>query len=106
MASPEQKETTEKAQEEIAGKGQPEGKRDGLERSDIELVAWVLAGFIIGATLEVTTASAIIIAAVVLTAIVRLYLEGAHRNPRPSVGMAPLFLLGWGVGLFVRALVS
>ncbi|MFQ5874011.1 MAG: hypothetical protein ACE5JL_09445 [Dehalococcoidia bacterium] len=109
MAHPEQKETTEKPEEETAREGQPERRWYGLERSDLELIAWVVAGFVIGVALKVTTASAIIITVVVLVAIARLYYEGTQRsygNPRPGIGMAPLFLLGWGLGLFVRALVS
>ena len=86
--------------------GQEEKGFAGFVRSDLELVAWVLAGFVIGVTLELITASAIIIAVVVIAAIVRLSVEGEERNSRPSIGMVPLFLLGWTLGLLLRALIS
>ena len=97
---------TPKASAEKPASPQRQGRRGGLELSDLELLFWLVVGFIIGVALEVTTPSAIVVVIVVLAAVIRLYLEGAHTNPRPSIGMAPLFLLGWGFGLFVRALVS
>jgi hypothetical protein len=80
-----------------------------LGRAELELVAWLAGGFVLGIVLKVTTVSAYIIAVVVLVAIVRLYYEGdqkPERNPRPAIGMVPSLLLGWGLGLFVRALIS
>ncbi len=80
-----------------------------LGRAELELMAWLAAGFVLGVVLKVTTVSAYIIAVVVLVAIVRLYYEGdqkPERNPRPAIGMVPSLLLGWGLGLFVRALIS
>ena len=75
-------------------------------RSDLELPLWAIAGFVIGVVLEVTTASVYIIAIVVLASIGRLYLEKTQTNSRPGLSMVPLFLLGWGLGLLVRALAS
>ncbi|MEE9198941.1 MAG: hypothetical protein V3U26_03995 [Dehalococcoidia bacterium] len=97
---------TENGSREKPEEERQERRRTWPELSDLELVAWLLVGFVIGVALKVTTASAIIIALVVIAAIARLYLEGARTNPRPSIGMVPLFLLGWALGLFVRALVS
>ena len=90
-------------------KKRPADNWGDLGRSDLELVAWLVAGFVLGIVLKVTTASAYIIAVVILVAIVRLYYEAeqkAERNPRPAIGMIPSLLLGWGLGLFVRALIS
>ncbi len=75
-------------------------------RSDLELPLWAIAGFVIGVVLEVTTASVSIIAIVVLASTVRLYLEKAQANSRPGLTMVPLFLLGWGLGLLVRAVAA
>lgn len=87
----------------------PSDNWGNLGRRDLELVAWLVAGFVLGIILKVTTASAYIIAVVIIVATVRLYYEGDQkpdRNPRPGIGMIPSFLLGWGLGLFVRALIS
>ena len=79
---------------------------DRLERSDLELLGWLIAGFVISVALKVTVVSASIIVAIVVLSILRMSYEAADRNPRPSTWMSPMFILGWGFGLFVRALVS
>ena len=77
-----------------------------LGRSDTELLAWALGGLIIGVAIGVTTLVAYLLMIIVLAAIVRLYLEGTERNIRPSIGMVPVFVGSWSIGLFLRALAG
>ena len=75
-----------------------------LRRSDSELLVWALAGLIVGAAIGVTTLVAYLVTIIVLAAIVRMYLEKTERNIRPSLGMAPVFVGLYSIGLFLRAL--
>ncbi len=77
-----------------------------LRRSDMELLAWALGGLIIGVVIGVTTLVAYLLMIIVLAAIVRLYLERTETNIRPSIGMVPVFVGTWSIGLFLRALVG
>jgi len=70
----------------------------------LELLAWALFGLIVGIALGVTTVVAYLSTVIVLAAMARLYLEKTERNVRPSIGMVPVFLGAYGIGLFFRAL--
>lgn len=71
-----------------------------------ELVIWAIAGLVIGIALGVTTFVAIIITVIVLAAIARLYFEKTERSIRPGIGMVPVFIGCYGIGLFIRALAG
>ena len=73
---------------------------------NFELAIWALAGLVIGVALGVTTVVAIIITVLVLAAIARLYFEKTERSIRPSIGMVPVFIGCYGIGLFIKALIS
>ena len=75
-------------------------------RSDWELVIWALAGLLVGIVLGITTLVAIIITILVLAAIARLYFEKTDRSIRPSIGMVPVFIGCYGIGLFLKALMG
>ncbi len=85
---------------------EPSKRSDRLVTSDLELIGWLIAGFVVGVALKVTIVSAWIIAIIVVLSILRMSTEAAGRNPRPSSWMSPVFILGWGFGLFLRALIS
>ena len=73
---------------------------------NLELAIWALAGLIVGIALGVTTLVAIIITILVLVAMARLYLEKTQRSIRPSIGMVPVFIGCYGIGLFIKALIG
>ncbi len=75
-----------------------------LRRSDTELLGWALGGLIVGVVIGVTTLVAFLIMIILLAAIARLYLEKTERNIRPSLGMVPVFIGTYSIGLFLRAL--
>ena len=77
-----------------------------LLHPNLELVIWALAGLVVGIALGVTTLVAIIITILVLAAIARLYLEKTERSIRPSIGMVPVFIGCYGIGLFIKALIG
>ena len=74
--------------------------------SDWELAIWALAGLVVGIALGVTTLVAILVTVIVLAAIARLYFEKTERSIRPSIGMVPVFIGCYGVGLFIKALAG
>ena len=76
----------------------------GFLHPNLELAIWALAGLVVGIALGVTTLVAIIITILVLVAIARLYLEKTERSIRPSIGMVPVFLGCYGIGLFIKTL--
>ena len=78
----------------------------GFLHPNLELAIWALAGLVIGIALGVTTIVAIIITILVLAAITRLYLEKTERSIRPSIGMVPVFIGCYGIGLFIKALIG
>ena len=67
-------------------------------------MGWALGGLIVGVVIGVTTLVAFLAMIILLAAIVRLYIEKTERNIRPSLGMVPVFLGTYGIGLFLRAL--
>lgn len=69
-----------------------------------ELAIWAIAGLVVGIALGVTAPVAIMITVLVLAAIARLYLEKTERSIRPSIGMVPVFIGCYGIGLFIKAL--
>ena len=73
---------------------------------NLELAIWAIAGLIIGIALGVTTIVAILITVLVIAAIARLYLEKTERSIRPSIGMVPVFIGCYGIGLFIKALIG
>ena len=78
----------------------------GFLHPNLELAIWALAGLVVGIALGVTTVVAIIITILVLAAMARLYLEKTERSIRPSIGMVPVFLGCYGIGLFIKALIG
>ena len=78
----------------------------GFLHPNLEIAIWAVAGLIVGILLGVTTIVAIIITILVLTAIARLYLEKTERSIRPSIGMVPVFIICYGIGLFIKALIG
>ena len=77
-----------------------------LQRNDLELLAWAVFGLLVGIVLGVTTVVAVLSTIIVVAAMVRLYVEKTERNPRPSLGMVPVFLGAYGIGIFIRALAG
>lgn len=78
----------------------------GFLHPNLEIAIWAVAGLIVGILLGVTTVVAIIITILFLTAIARLYLEKTERSIRPSIGMVPVFIGCYGIGLFIKALIG
>ena len=73
---------------------------------NLEVAIWAIAGLIVGIALGVTTIVAILITVLVIAAIARLYLEKTERSIRPSIGMVPVFIGCYGIGLFIKALIG
>lgn len=77
-----------------------------LPNPNWELAGWGIAGLVVGIALGVTTFVAAVIAILVLAAIARLYFEKTERSIRPSIGMVPVFIGCYGIGLFIKALIG
>jgi len=74
----------------------------GLPNLDLELLGWLIGGFVLGLLLKVDTAAIWILAAVAAVAAVRLYAGGRYGKVRISIWMIPVVLVGWVAGFVVN----
>ena len=78
----------------------------GLNHKDFELLFWFMISVVIGVGLGTNSAAAFIVTAITLLAIGRLIKYKPNTDARNSFLMVPLVLLGYIVGLLLKAIVS
>ena len=84
----------------------PKRKNKGLSHKAFELVFWFMISVVIGVGLGTNTAAALIVTAITLLAIGRLIKYEPNTDARNSFLMVPLVLLGYIVGIMLKAIAS